>query len=330
MTDAPLDAIGLGNAIVDVIAKLGEAALAANHIAKGTMTLIDEFRARQLGELARDAEISPGGSAANTIAGLASLGASCGFVGRVKRDALGEAFVADLQRLGVAYGTKMAEDGPATGRSLIFVTPDAQRSMSTYLGASIELSPADIDEGKIGAAGILYCEGYLWDRPEPKAAMRKAMAAAKAHGRKVAFTLSDPFCVGRWRSEFIALLESDVDILFANEHEIVALYETKDFAEALAQTKSWGKIAALTRSEKGSVAVRGDETHTIGIEPAKVVDTTGAGDLYASGFFFGLTRGRDLGLCGRMGAVAAAEVIGHVGPRPKRPLKELFRGKGLI
>ena len=330
MTDAPLDAIGLGNAIVDVIARIGEADLAANHIAKGTMTLIDEFRARQLSELARDAEISPGGSAANTIAGLASLGASCGFVGRVKRDALGEAFVADMQRLGVAYGTKMAEDGPATGRSLIFVTPDAQRSMSTYLGASIELSPADIDEKTIGAAKILYCEGYLWDRPEPKAAMRKAMAAAKAQGRKVAFTLSDPFCVGRWRSEFIALLEADVDILFANEHEIVALYETKDFAEALAQTKSWGKIAALTRSEKGSVAVRGDETHTIGIEPAKVVDTTGAGDLYASGFLFGLTRGRDLKICGRMGAVAAAEVIGHVGPRPKRPLKELFREKGLL
>jgi sugar/nucleoside kinase (ribokinase family) len=330
MAGAQLDVTGIGNAIVDVLAKAEDRDLTANSIAKGAMTLIDEYRARHLFERMREPELTSGGSAANTIAGLASLGGKGAFIGRVKKDALGEAFEADLKGLGVRFETPMAVEGPPTAQCLIFITPDGQRSMNTYLGASIELTESDIDAALIRAASVTYFEGYLWDPPHAKTAIRKAMRIAHEAKRKCAFTLSDPFCVGRWRDEFRALLQGEIDIVFANEQEILSLYEMERFDDALQAVKATGKIAALTRSERGSVIVRGDEVHVIDAEPTKVVDTTGAGDLYASGFLFGLTRGLPLAQCGRLGSAAAAEIISHVGPRPLRPLKALFAAKGLI
>lgn len=324
------DVLGIGNAIVDVLAHADDAFLLENGIAKGAMTLIDEFRALSLSEKMRAPEMASGGSAANTIAGLASLGAACAFVGKVKDDELGEVFAHDMKRIGVAYRTPKAEDGPPTARCMIFISPDGQRSMNTYLGASVELAAADMDETMAEGASIIYLEGYLWDPPAAKAAIRGAIAAAKRAKSRVAFTLSDPFCVGRWRTEFLDLLRNDVDIFFANEHEILSLFEVEDFDEALQRTRALGKIAALTRSEKGAVIANGKEMHVIDAEPATVVDTTGAGDLFAAGFLFGLARKKPLGVCGRMGALAAAEVVSHVGPRPQRSLKDMFAEKGLI
>ena len=322
----PLDVVGIGNAIVDVFASADEAFLARNGLPKGAMTLIDAARAVDLyAQMGPGREMS-GGSAGNTIAGLASLGGACAYVGRVRDDQLGEIFRHDIRALGVEFDTPSATEGPPTARCLIFVTPDAQRTMATFLGVCTELSPEDIDEAAIARAQVTYLEGYLWDDPRAKAALVKAAAAARKAGRRVAFTLSDPFCVDRHRAEFLRLIREHVDLLFANEVEIKSLYRTESFDEALARTRADCELAALTRSEKGSVIVTDGEAHAVPAEPvAHVVDTTGAGDLYAAGFLYGLTQGRDLPTCGRLGAICAAEVIAHVGARPEVPLAELVR-----
>jgi sugar/nucleoside kinase (ribokinase family) len=324
------DVAGLGNAIVDVIAPADDAFLLQHNIAKGVMTLIDDFRAAQLSEAVRDAQETAGGSAANTMAGIASLGGKGLFIGKVKADRLGESFADSLNEIGVSYSTRMATDGPATACSIILVTPDGHRSMNTYLGASREIAPSDIDEEAIAAAQVLYVEGYLWDTPEAKAAITKAIAAAKRDGRKVAFTLSDPFCVARWREEFRALMEN-LDILFANEEEAKALFEAEEFDSVLQAVRDWPGIAALTRSEKGCVVAQGEELHVLDAAPvARVVDTTGAGDQFAAGFLYGLTHGKDLATCGRLGALAAAEVISHYGARPETSLHALAAREDLI
>jgi len=324
------DVAGVGNAIVDVIFAAPDSFLLEHRIAKGTMTLIDEYRAESLFAIMPDAHHLSGGSAANTMAGLASFGAKGLFVGKVKDDERGNAFASDIRRIGVRYDVAAAKDGAATACCLIVVTPDGQRSMNTYLGACRELRSHDVDEAAIASARVLYVEGYLWDDEGSKAAIRKAVKAAKHAGRKVAFTLSDPFCVGRYRDEFLALLESDIDILFANEEEAKALYEVEAFDDALQATRATGKLVALTRSAKGCVIARGDEIHVLDAAPvAKVVDTTGAGDQFAAGFLFGLSRGRPLDDCGRLGAIAAAEVISHYGARPEASLKGLAARAGL-
>lgn len=324
------DVAGLGNAIVDVIAPAGDDFLLSHNIAKGVMTLVDEFRAEQIYRALSEAQEIAGGSAANTMAGLASLGGTGLFVGKVKHDRLGERFAESLNALGVNYATRMAEAGPATACCMIVVTPDGHRSMNTYLGASRELAPSDIDEAEIAAASVLYIEGYLWDAPEAKAAIEKAIGVTKKSGGRVAFTLSDPFCVGRWREEFLALLQR-IDILFANEEEAKALFEVENFDPALQAFRGWQGIAALTRSEKGCVVARGPELHVLDAVPVrKVVDTTGAGDQFAAGFLYGLTHGKDLGASGRLGALAAAEVISHYGARPEVSLHGLAAEAGLL
>jgi sugar/nucleoside kinase (ribokinase family) len=324
------DVAGLGNAIVDVIAPADDAFLLKHNIAKGVMTLIDDFRAAQLSEAVVDAQEIAGGSAANTMAGIASLGGKGLFVGKVKADRLGESFADSLKEIGVSYSTKMAMDGPATACSIILVTPDGHRSMNTYLGASREIAPSDIDEDQIAASAVLYVEGYLWDAPGAKAAINKAIAAAKRAGRKVAFTLSDPFCVARWREEFLALMDN-LDILFANEEEAKALFEAEEFDSVLQAVRDWPGIAALTRSEKGCVVAQGEELHVLDAAPvARVVDTTGAGDQFAAGFLYGLTHGKDLATGGRLGALAAAEVIAHYGARPETSLHALAAREDLI
>jgi sugar/nucleoside kinase (ribokinase family) len=323
--------IGIGNAIVDVIFAASDQFLLDHTIAKSVMTLIDEFRAASLISAAPSAQESSGGSAANTMAGLASFGARGCFVGKVKNDRLGTSFASDLKHIGVDFNTAMAEGGPATACCIVAVTPDGHRSMSTYLGACRELTPDDIDPVKIGAGAMLYVEGYLWDDERSKAAIRKAIAAAKGAGRKVAFTLSDPFCVGRYRDEFLHLMKTDIDILFANEEEAKALFEVEGFAPALEAAREWRGLAVLTRSEKGCVIADPDGgVHMQAAEPvAKVLDTTGAGDQFAAGFLYGLSRGRDLSTCARLGAIAAAEIISHYGARPEQSLKALAAKAGL-
>ena len=324
------DVVGLGNAIVDVVAPCSDAFLLEHNIAKGVMTLIDEFRADQLYRALPQAQQIAGGSAANTMAGLASLGGRGLFVGKVKADGFGESFARSLRELGVHYTTDMATVGPPTACCLIAVTPDGHRSMNTYLGASRELAPADIGEREIAAANVLYIEGYLWDAPEAKAAINKAIRAAKTSGRKVAFTLSDPFCVARWREEFCALLPT-LNILFANEEEAKALFELEEFDDVLQHLRGWPGIAALTRSEKGCVIARGEEMHVLdAVSVARVVDTTGAGDQFAAGFLYGFTHGHDLPRSGRLGTLAAAEVISHYGARPETPLSTLAAQAGLL
>lgn len=318
------DVAAIGNAIVDVIAPADDAFLLKHNIAKGVMTLIDEFRALSLYEAMPGARQIAGGSAANTMAGLASFGGKGLFIGRVKDDRLGESFAASMAGTGVTYTTKPAVDGAATACCLIAVTPDGQRSMNTYLGASRELDSSDIDEKEIARAKILYIEGYLWDAPDAKAAIAKAIATAKRAGLKVAFTLSDPFCVGRWREEFLELWKHNIDILFANEEEAKALFETEHFDAALQAGRQTEGILVLTRSEKGSVVASGEEVHVIDAVPvAKVIDTTGAGDQFAAGFLYGLTHGKRLDQCARLGALAAAEVISHYGARPEIRLADL-------
>jgi len=323
---AELDVVGVGNALVDVLSHGGDEFLHRHGLVKGSMQLVDEARARDLyAAMGAAIEVS-GGSAANTIVGVAGFGGRAHYVGKVRNDQLGEVFSHDLRSVGVGYTTPVATDGPATGRCLIVVTPDAQRTMSTYLGASIRLGSADVDKRLIERAQIVYLEGYLFDPPEAQEAFRVAAGIAHAAGRKVALTLSDPFCVDRHRRAFRELVERHVDILFANEAEIRALYEVHDFDDAVARVRGHCEVAALTRSERGSVIVAGERTHVIEADRvAKVVDTTGAGDLYAAGFMVGLCRGLPLPTCGRLGALAAAEVISHVGARPMRSLAELAR-----
>ena len=325
MSAPTLDVVGIGNAIVDIIDNTDDAFLARHGMAKGGMALIDETQAEALYAAMGPAMELSGGSAGNTIAGLASLGAACGYIGKVRDDQLGQVFRHDITAAGVAFPTPSASSGPATARCLISVTPDAQRTMSTYLGACTGLGPADIDTRLVASAQVTYVEGYLWDAPEAKKAVLKAFDAAHAAGRKVSITLSDSFCVGRYRAEFRDLIRNQVDILVGNESEITSLYEVNSFEEALEMARKEAKIAALTRSEQGSVVIKGSETYAVPAAPvAKVVDTTGAGDLYAAGFLFGFTHGKPLAECARLGGIAAAEIISHVGARPETPLKGLM------
>ena len=324
MTDAAYDVLGIGNAIVDVIAPTDEAFLVEHDLVKGSMALVDEARAGAIYRAMGPATEMSGGSAANTVTGIAALGGCGAYIGKVKADQLGEVFRHDIRAAGVAFETPPATNGPATARSFILVTPDAQRTMNTYLGACANLGPGDVDADLVAASRITYLEGYLWDPPLAKEAFRKAVAVAREAGRKVALTLSDAFCVERYREEFLDLAENHVDILFANEEEICALYRTGDFAAALQRVRDRCEIAALTRSERGSVVVSGEAVHLVDAEPvAKPEDDTGAGDLYAAGFLFGLSRGRGLATCGRLGSIAAAEIIGHLGARPQAPLRDL-------
>ncbi len=324
--DARLDVIGLGNAIVDVLVRVEDGFLGAHGVVKGAMTLIDADKALGLyGDIGGALEVS-GGSAANTMVGVAAFGGRAAYVGKVRDDALGAVFTQDIRAAGVAFTTPPATQGPPTARSFVLVTPDAQRTMCTFLGAAVDLAPADVIEADIAAAKVTYLEGYLWDAPHARDAFAKAIAAAHRHGRKVAFTLSDAFCVGKHRADFRTLVHDGVDILFANEAEILSLYEVTSFDDALQQVRGHCEIVALTRSEKGSVVLRGDEIHVIDpIRLGPLVDTTGAGDLYAGGFLYGLTQGHDLARCGRLGSLAAGEVIAHLGARPRVSLAELER-----
>jgi sugar/nucleoside kinase (ribokinase family) len=322
--DPTLDLVGIGNAIVDVLAHADEAFLATHGLLKGTMTLIDEEQAERLyAEMGPAVECS-GGSCANTVAGAAALGARAAYVGKVRDDQLGTIFAHDIRATGVAFETPPARDGRTTARCLVFVTPDAHRTMCTYLGACTQLGPADVDPGLVASAAVTYVEGYLWDSPGTRAAVLAAVDAAHGAGRRVALTLSDPLCVERHRDEFLDLVEHHVDVLFANEQEIISLFRAADFDAALQQVRGHCEIAALTRSEQGSVIVAGDEVHVVDAEPVeRVIDTTGAGDLYAAGFLWALTRGMDLRACARAGGLAAAEVIAHFGARPEENLAEL-------
>jgi sugar/nucleoside kinase (ribokinase family) len=325
MAERLLDVVGIGNAIVDVLAHAEDDLLIRQGLAKGAMTLVDAQRARELyAAMGPGVEMS-GGSAANTIAGVASLGGRGGFIGKVGRDQLGEIFRHDIRANGVVFESPSAASDTSTARCLIFVTGDAQRTMNTYLGACIELGPDDVDPDLIAAAKVTYLEGYLWDPPAAKAAFLKAAKIAHQAGNKVALSLSDAFCVGRHRAEFRNLLREHVDILFANETEICSLWEVEDFDEAVKATRGQCEIAALTRSAHGSLILAGEKTHIIHAAPvAQVVDTTGAGDLYAAGFLYGYTSGRNPQECGRIAAIAAAEVIGHFGARPETPLAQLL------
>ena len=327
---ARFDVIAVGHAIVDVLAHVSDAFLTQHGIAKGAMTLIDAFRAETLEHAMNKAIEASGGSAANTAVGVASFGGSAAFIGKVRDDRLGGVFAEEIRKAGVAFEGARAKGDVATASSHILVTPDGQRSMNTFLGCASQLEVGDMDAKAIAASKILYVEGYLWDTPGAKTAIRSAIAHAKAAKRQVAFTLSDPFCVGRWRDEFKALLTNDVDILFANEAEIKALFETEHFDSAFQAVRKWGGKAALTRSAHGSVVLDDTDVHILEAEPvAKVEDTTGAGDQYAAGFLYGMARGLSLGLCGRLGGIAAAEVISHLGPRPLVALKGLMAKAGL-
>jgi sugar/nucleoside kinase (ribokinase family) len=328
--DTKLDILAIGNALVDVIAQADDAFLAREGLAKGAMRLVDPNEAAALYDRMGPGTEASGGSAANTVAGAAALGAHCGFIGQVADDVLGEVFAHDIRSLGVAFATPMRDGNPPTGRCLILVTPDAQRTMNTALGASQHLPAAAIDRALIESAAILYLEGYLWDPEEPRAAMRAAIDCARAAGRKVAFTLSDAFCIDRHRGDFQALIANgQLDILFANEAEILSLNETEDFEAAVAATAARVPLLVVTRSEKGAIAVRGGERFAVPAEPvARIVDTTGAGDLFAAGFLSGQAQGRTIEQSLTMGAIAAAEVISHYGARPEADLKALV-GKRL-
>jgi sugar/nucleoside kinase (ribokinase family) len=325
------DVVAIGNAIVDIIGRCDEAFLATHDRIKGSMQLVDAATVERLyGAMGPGIEIS-GGSAANTMVGVASFGGRSGFIGKTATDQFGEVFRHDIRAAGVTFDTPPAKGGETTGRSLILVTPDGQRTMNTFLGVSPQLGSGEVNADLIRSARILYLEGYLFDQPEAKAAFRQAARIAADAGRQVALTLSDAFCVDRHRAEFLDLVRSSVDILFANESEIMSLYETASFDEAAKRVRGDTKLAALTRSEKGSVILGGGEAVVVPAAPvAKVEDTTGAGDLYASGFLLGIARGLPLETAGRLGSLAAAEIISHVGARPQVPLLELARKQGLL
>jgi adenosine kinase len=331
MTSARYDVLGIGNAIVDVIARAEEDFLLAQGMRKGGMALIDEPRAKAIYDAMGPATEMSGGSAANTIVGVAGFGGRAAFVGRVKADGLGRAFSHDIRAAGVAFATAPAVDGPSTGRCYVLVTPDGERTMNTYLGAAQNLSPADIDAEMVAASRITYLEGYLWDPKDAKAAFLKAAKIAHDADRKVALSLSDAFCVDRWRDEFLELMRTGtVDLIFANEAELQSLYQTADFDAAMAALRADIDVAVVTRSEKGCLVVGPDGTEAVSAFPVeRVVDTTGAGDLFAAGFLSGLARGADDRTCGRLGALAAGEVIQHIGARPATSLAALARDNGL-
>jgi sugar/nucleoside kinase (ribokinase family) len=332
MPSARYDVLGIGNAIVDVIARAEEDFLLEQGMRKGAMALIDEARAESIYDAMGPAVEVSGGSAANTIVGVASLGGRGAFVGKVKDDILGRAFSHDIRAAGVTFGTPSASAGPSTGRCYVLVTPDGERTMNTYLGAAQDLHPADIDADAIAASAITYLEGYLWDPKNAKDAFLKAAKIAHEAERTVALSLSDAFCVDRWRDEFLQLMRSrTVDLIFANEGELQSLYQTGDFEAAVKALRADIDVAVVTRSEKGCLVIGPDGTEAVSAFPVeRVVDTTGAGDLFAAGFLCGLARGADDRTCGRLGAMAAAEVIQHLGARPEASLKDLARDNGLV
>ncbi len=325
------DVLCIGNAIVDVFSRVEESFLARHSVTKGMMRLITEKESAALfDDMGPSTQIS-GGSGANTAAGIASFGGKVAFIGKVKDDLLGKVFRHDMQAAGVHFATPPGGSGPSTASSLILVTPDGERTMNTYLGACVELTPADIDGEVVAAAKVTYLEGYLWDPPLAKEAFRKAARIARANKRLVSITLSDSFCVDRHRASFLDLIRNDIDILFANEKEIKSLYEVADFDDAMQRARKDTAIAVLTRSEAGSVIVKGDEIHVVEAHPIdKVEDATGAGDLYASGFLFGFTQDLPLAQCARLGSLGAAEVISHIGARPAVDLKAHAKKHGLL
>jgi len=331
MTAATYDVLGIGNAIFDILVRTDDAFLGRHGMTKGTMALIDEDRAVAIYAAMGPATEISGGSAANTIVGAADFGARAAYVGKIKDDQIGRLYSHDIRAAKVVFDTAPASTGPATGCSYILVTPDGERTMNTYLGAAQDLSPADIDSAQIAASSIVYLEGYLWDPKAAKEAFLKASKIAHQNGRTVALTLSDAFCVGRYRDEFLELMRSKaVDLVFANAAELQSLYQSDDFDAALTQLRRDAALAVVTRSEKGCVVATSDETLAVPAFPVKqVVDTTGAGDLFAAGFLFGLVRGVGHEQAARLGALAAAEVIQHLGARPQTSLKALAQQHGL-
>ena len=329
MSTPSFDILGIGNAIVDVVAQAPEAFLSKHDMRKGAMTLIDADRAAALYAAMPQGEESSGGSVANSCAVAAALGARVAFLGKVADDGLGRAFRADIGRTGVHFPTPPLSDGAPTARCLIVVTPDGQRTMNTYLGACVAFGEADLDAALIAGSAVVYLEGYLFDPPAAQAAFRRAAERAHAAGRQVALSLSDAFCVDRHRDAFRDLVRGHVDILFANETEICSLYEENAFDPAAERARADAGLAVLTRSEAGSVILRGAEQVSVPAEPATVLDTTGAGDAYAAGFLAGYTAGRPLAECGRLGSIAAAAVIGQIGARPRTDLRALVREAGL-
>jgi fructokinase len=329
MSELKFDILGIGNAIVDVVARTEDSFLSRHDMHKGAMILVDAAAAAAIYAAMPPGLESSGGSAANTCAVGAMLGARVAYIGKVADDQLGQVFRHDIGAAGVHFPTAPIPDGAPTARCLILVTPDGQRTMNTFLGACVTLSEDDVDEALVAASAVTYLEGYLFDPPAAQTAFRRAATAAHAAGRQVALSLSDAFCVNRHRAAFRDLVASHVDILFANETEITALYEENTFEAAVEAARRDVDLAALTRSEAGSVIVRGAEIIEIAAEPARVVDTTGAGDAYAAGFLVGLTAGRSLPGCGRMGSIAAAEVIAHYGARPETDLKRLVAAAGI-
>jgi adenosine kinase len=331
MTSAKYDVLGIGNAIFDVLVQADEDFLADHGMIKGGMALIDEARAAAIYRDMGPATEMSGGSAANTIVGVANLGARAAYIGKVRDDQIGRLYTHDIRAAGVAFETMPALDGPATGCSYILVTPDGERTMNTYLGAAQELMPGDIDVAQVAASTIVYLEGYLWDPKSAKEAFVKASTIAHGAGRQVALTLSDSFCVDRYRGEFIDLMRNGtVDLVFANESELHSLYQSADFDAALKQLRDDVSLGVVTRSEKGCVVASQDGVIAVPAFPIeKMVDTTGAGDLFAAGFLFGLVRGGSHEMAGRLGALAAAEVIQHIGARPQTSLKQLAQQNGL-
>ena len=331
MADAKYDVLGIGNAIFDVLVQPDEGFLARHGMTKGGMALIDEARALSIYTDMGPATEMSGGSAANTIVGIANLGARAAYVGKVRDDQIGRLYTHDIRAAGVTFETPAAAGGPATGCSYILVTPDGERTMNTWIGAAQDLRPADIDEAQVAASAIIYLEGYLWDPRSAKEAFVKAAAIAHGVGRQVALTLSDSFCVDRYRDEFLDLMrKGTVDLIFANEAELRSLYQTSDFETALKQLREDTKLGIVTRSEKGCVVASKDGVVAVPAFPIdRMVDTTGAGDLFAAGFLFGLVRNAGHENSGRLGALAAAEVIQHIGARPQVSLKELAQKNGL-
>jgi len=331
MSTSDYDVVAIGNAIVDIIGRCDDAYLARHGCAKGSMSLVDAARMAALYDGMGPATEISGGSAANTAVGVASFGGRAAFIGKVADDEFGRIFAHDIKASKVAFDAKPVAGGNPTSRSLILVTPDGERTMNTLLGISTELDDTALDPTKIERSKVVYLEGYLFDRPEAKRAFEKASALARKAGRQVALTLSDGFCVDRHRAEFLTLIRSGVDIVFANENEIKSLYETESFDDAARRISQDARLAVLTRSAKGSLVIDGENSTTIGIEPvAKVVDTTGAGDLYAAGFLYGFTQGLGHAKSGRLAAIAAAEIISHTGARPEVPLADLARKKGAL
>ena len=329
MATSSYDVVAVGNAIIDILKAVPDAFLAEEGIAKGGMTLIDEVRADHLTARLPEPVVAAGGSAANTVTGVASFGGKTGYIGKVANDALGARFTTEFRAAGVAFDTAPRSGPPGTARCLIAVTPDGQRSMSTYLGASTLLTAEDLDENLIRSAETLFLEGYLFDRDEAKAAFVRAAEIARAAGRKVALTLSDTFCVDRHRESFRHLVSGHVDILFCNEAEILSLYESADLGDAIESARKACPLVAVTRSAIGSLIVAQDETVEVQAYPvAKVIDTTGAGDQYAAGFLFGYAKQRSLAECGALASLAAAEVISHMGPRPEVDLRGLALKSG--